>query len=193
MDRLEKQLKFIYEIDKVKSIVRKTRLFHTDRYENDAEHSWHICMMASILNEYSNDDIDISRVIKMMLIHDLVEIDTDDKIVYNKTETDAILEEKAARRIFGLLPGDQASEYYNLWVEFEEQKTHEAKFAMSLDRMEPLLQNLYRGGEDWIRNGISYDQVISVNRKIEKGSKQLWDFIKGKIDECMKDGGFECE
>lgn len=129
----------------------------------------------------------------MMLIHDLVEIDTDDKIVYDKTQADAILEEKAARRIFGMLPEDQAAEYYDLWTEFEEQKTAEAKFAMSLDRLEPLLQNLYRNGEDWRGNGISHEQVVSINSKIKKGSDELWKYIKEKIDKCKNDGGFESE
>ncbi len=190
MDRFEEQLEFIHEIDRVKGIIRKTRLFHEDRYENDAEHSWHICMMAAVLGEYSNEPVDILRVIKMMLVHDLVEIDTDDKIVYSKTEADSLAEARAARRIFGLLPEDQRREYHGLWIEFEEQETPEARFAMSLDRMEPLLQNIYRKGGDWRRNGISYEQVMDVNKKIEKGSVYLWEYLKGKIEECLKEGMF---
>lgn len=190
MDRLGKQLQFIYEIDKVKSIVRKTRLFHTDKYENDAEHSWHICMMALVLQEHSDVDIDILKVIKMMLIHDLVEIDVGDVIVYKKNQLHVEAEDKAARRLFGILPDSQGDEYYSLWREFEDRKSPEARFAMALDRMEPILQNLYRGGEDWRRNGISYQQVIDTNRKVEYGSKKLWDYIKSEIDKCYDNGGF---
>ncbi len=193
MDRLEKQLKFIYEIDKVKSIVRKTRLFHADKYENDAEHSWHICMMALVLKEYANEEVDILKVIKMMLIHDLVEIDTGDVIVYSKTKVDVEAEDKAARRIFGLLPSGYGTEYYNLWREFEDRKTPEARYAMALDRMEPLLQNLYRKGADWNRNGISYENVIKTNKKVAEGSKQLWEYLKKEIDAINRDGGFENE
>lgn len=190
MDRLEKQLQFIYEIDKVKSIIRKTRNFHADKYENDAEHSWHICMLALILQEYADDAINILKVIKMMLIHDLVEIDTGDVIVYSKTQANVEAEEKAARRIFGMLPDGQGDEFYDLWVEFENRRTPEARFAMALDRMEPILQNLYRGGEDWRRNEIPYEMVLETNKKVNEGSKQLWEYIKSEIDRCYKNGGF---
>lgn len=190
MERLKKQLEFIYEIDKVKSIVRKTRLFHKDEYENDAEHSWHICIMALVLSEYADDKIDILKVIKMMLIHDLVEIDTGDVIVYNKTQINVEAEEKAAKRIFGILPEGQGDEYYDLWVEFEERKTPEARFAMALDRMEPLLQNLFRDGEDWRINKIPYKKVIMTNKKVSDGSKKLWEYIKSEIDRCNDKGGF---
>jgi putative hydrolase of HD superfamily len=190
MDRLERQLQFIYEIDKVKSIIRRTRRFHEDKLENDAEHSWHICIMALILQEYADDDIDIMRIIKMLLIHDLVEIDVGDVIVYNKTDAHAEAEDIAARRIFGLLPESQVDEYYGLWREFEDQMTSDARFAMALDRMEPIMQSLFRGGEDWRRNGISYEKVIDTNKKVAYGSKALWDYIKQKVDECNDDGGF---
>lgn len=189
-DRLSKQLQFIYEIDKVKSIIRRTRLFHADKRENDAEHSWHICMMALVLQEYADEEVDISKVIKMMLIHDLVEIDVGDVIVYSKNQSHVEDEDKAARRIFGLLPDGQGDEYYNLWREFEDQHSAEARFAMSLDRMEPILQCLYRGGEDWRINGISYEKVVVTNSKVEKGSKILWEYVKKEIDDCNANGGF---
>ncbi len=192
-DRLNQQLQFIYEIDKVKSIIRRTRLFHVDKRENDAEHSWHICMMALVLQEYADDEIDILKVVKMLLIHDLVEIDTGDIIVYSKTQVNVEAEEKAAKRIFGLLPDGQGDEYYNLWVEFENQKTAESRFAMTLDRMEPILQCLYRGGEDWRINKISYEKVIKTNSKVANGSKHLWDYVKSEIDKCKINGGFEGE
>lgn len=188
--RLKKQLEFIFEIDKIKSIIRKTRLFHKDKYENDAEHSWHICMMALVLQEYADEDIDILKVIKMMLIHDLVEIDTGDVIVYSKTEKDVEAEKKAAERIFGILPNIQGDEYFNLWMEFENRKTKEAMFAAALDRMEPILQNIYRNGDDWKRNNIPYEKVISVNMKIKDGSRELWEYIKNEIDRLNEDGIF---
>lgn len=190
MEKLEKQLQFIYEIDKVKSIIRKTRLFHKDKYENDAEHSWHICMMALVLLEYADEPVDICKVLKMMLIHDLVEIDTGDVIVYNKTKSNVDEEDKAAKRIFGILPDGQGNEYYDLWVEFEERKTPESRFAIALDRMEPLLQNLYRNGEDWRINKIPYSKVIHTNQKVAEGSKKLWEFIKNEIDRCNTNGRF---
>lgn len=190
MDRLGKQLQFIYEIDKVKGIIRRTRLFHADKRENDAEHSWHICMMALVLQEYADEDVDINKVIRMMLIHDLVEIDVGDVIVYSKNQAHAEAEEKAARRIFGLLPDGQGDEYYDLWREFEDQQSAEARFAMALDRMEPILQSLYRGGEDWRINGIPYEKVIDTNKKVAYGSRRLWDYIKSEINKCNDNGGF---
>lgn len=190
MDRLEQQLQFIYEIDKVKSIIRRTRLFHADKRENDAEHSWHICIMALVLKEYADDEVDILKVIKMMLIHDLVEIDVGDVIVYSKNQAHVEAEDKAAHRIFGLLPDGQGDEYYDLWREFEDQKSAEARFAMALDRMEPILQCLYRDGEDWRINGIPYEKVIETNKKVTYGSKKLWDYIKSEIVKCNEKGGF---
>jgi len=150
-------------------------------------------MMALVLQEYADDEIDILKVVKMLLIHDLVEIDTGDIIVYSKTQENVEAEEKAAKRIFGLLPDGQGDEYYNLWVEFEDQKTSESRFAITLDRMEPILQCLYRGGEDWRINKISYEKVIKTNSKVANGSKHLWDYVKSEIDKCKINGGFEGE
>ncbi|MFO7612815.1 MAG: HD domain-containing protein [Clostridia bacterium] len=189
-DRLERQLGFIYEIDRVKGIFRKTRLFHADRFENDAEHSWHICMMALVLQEYANDKIDILKVLKMMLIHDLVEIDTGDTIVYNRTDADVEAEKMAADRIFGMLPGDTGREFHDLWTEFEARESAEARFAGALDRLEPLLQNMSRNGEDWRRNGIGYEKVLDVNRRIEDGSRRLWDFVREEIKKHLDNGDF---
>ncbi|MBN2558762.1 MAG: HD domain-containing protein [Clostridia bacterium] len=189
-DRLEKQLGFIYEIDRVKGIFRKTRLFHTDRFENDAEHSWHICMMALVLQEYANDKIDILKVLKMMLIHDLVEIDTGDTIVYNRTDADVEAEKKAADRIFGMLPGETGREFHDLWTEFETRESAEARFAGALDRLEPLLQNMSRNGEDWRRNGIGYEKVLDVNKRIADGSLLLWDFVRVEIKKHLDNGDF---
>lgn len=190
IDRLRKQIEFIIEIDNIKKIIRKSKHFHQDKYENDAEHSWHISMMAIILSEYANDSLDILKVIKMLLIHDLVEIDAGDIIVYNKSIENTIEEEKAARRIFGILPNDQKIEFMNLWMEFEKQETIEAKFAMVLDRLEPVMQNIYHKCESWNLNNISYNRVISMNTKIGEGSTILWEYIKKEIDKCKNEGLF---
>ncbi len=164
-NRLKEQINFIFEIDKIKSIIRKTKLFHTDEYENDAEHSWHITLMAIVLKEYANEQIGILKVIKMLLIHDLVEIDTGDIIVYKKNKQNVNEEEKAAERIFGILPENQKTEFINLWKEFEKRETIEAKFAAAIDRLEPVMQNIYKNCETWNEHNISYDRVIGINKK----------------------------
>ncbi len=187
-EKLQKQLEFIHEIDKVKKIIRKTRIFSEDRYENDAEHSWHICIMAMVLEEYSNKRIDISRVVKMLLIHDLVEIDAGDVIVYEKSKEHSKKELEAAHRIFGLLPGGQDKEFLDIWMEFEDRQTPEARFAATVDRLEPLLQNIHRDGADWHMNTITYEQITGNRDEVAGGSEKLWDYIKNEIDKCMPDG-----
>jgi putative hydrolases of HD superfamily len=189
-NRLQQQIAFIFEIDKIKSIFRKTKLFHTDRHENDAEHSWHIAMMTLILSEHANEKIDILKVIKMLLIHDVVEIDAGDVNFYKKTDSYKADEKSAAQRIFGLLPPDQAKEYIALWLEFEEQETKEARFAAALDRLEPLLQNVHHKCEFWNANDISHDQVVEKTSYIVNGSEVLWDYIHAEIDRCLDEGLF---
>lgn len=171
IQKLKKQLEFIIEVDKIKSIFRKTKLFDNSRHENDAEHSWHLAIMAIILSEYSNEPIDLLKVIKMVVVHDLVEIDAGDYIVYtDQTAAKEAAELKAAARIFGILQDEQSKELYGLWQEFEERNTPEAKFAAAIDRLEPLMQNYYTEGYAWKANNIAYKQIISVNQRIEKGS-----------------------
>lgn len=186
-ERLAKQLAFIHEIDKIKTIFRKTRIFSGDRYENDAEHSWHICVMAAVLSEYSKSEIDILKVIKMLMIHDIVEIDAGDVIVYDKDEEYAKKEEAAAKRIFGMLPPGQDKEFHSLWKEFEQRKTPEAKYAASVDRLEPMLQNLYRGGADWRKNGITLERIMDNREEVAGGSEKLWSHIKNEIQKCMSE------
>lgn len=187
--RFEKQIKFLIEIDKIKNVIRKTRNFYNKKYENDAEHGWHLCMFALILSEYSNEPIDLFKVIKMALIHDIVEIDAGDVIVYaidEKEKRDK--EKKAAERIFGILPDDQKAECISLWEEFETRETAEAKFAHSIDRLEPVLQNYLDDGYTWKKHGITSDKVIKVNKKIENGSKTLWNFVRGLIEDFVQKG-----
>ena len=190
MDHLLSQIEFIREIDKLKYIFRKTKLINSDRPENDAEHSWHLAMMAIVLAGHANEPIDLEKVMKMVLIHDIVEIDSGDVFVYDMTKSHDNFDEelKAARRIFGILPEEQAEEFINLWIEFEEMKTPESKFARSLDRLEPLLQNASNNGGTWREFDVKYDQVMEKKQVIKDGSEELWKFAKQLIDESVEKG-----
>lgn len=190
--RLRKQLEFIIEIDKVKSIIRKSRTFHNKRYENDAEHGWQISMMALVLAEYANEKIDIGKVIKMTLIHDLVEIDAGDTFLYAANRNDAMVNEReCAKRIFGMLPEDQCNEFMALWEEFEAKETAESKFAGVLDRLEPLMQNYHDEGHTWKKHSISSEKVFQLNSKMEKGSTVIWDYAKSMIEDAVRRGFLE--
>jgi putative hydrolase of HD superfamily len=187
---LLKQVAFIHEIDKVKYILRKTRLFNSDRNENDAEHSWHLAIMAIILAEHANEPIDILKVVKMLLIHDVVEIDAGDTFLYdtNANHSNTEAERKAAERIFGLLPDEQAADLIAVWDEFESGETMEAKFARAMDRLEPLLQNISNGGGTWKEYDVRYEMVLEKKGVIQKGSAHLWEFAKELIDESINNG-----
>jgi putative hydrolase of HD superfamily len=189
-EQLQKQVDFIHEIDKVKYIQRKTRLFNSDRTENDAEHSWHLALMALVLSGHSNEAIDLFKVIKMLLIHDLVEIDAGDVFLYDTTinHTNTAAELAAARRIFGLLPQDQAEELILIWAEFEAGETAESKFARAMDRFEPLLQNRSNKGGTWKEFNVPYDKVIEKKSVIKKGSDLLWNYAKKLIDNSVEEG-----
>jgi putative hydrolase of HD superfamily len=190
-ESLEKQLIFLLEIDKLKLILRRSKLFDNSRYENDAEHSWHISMMAIVLSEYANEAIDTLKVLKMLLIHDLVEIDAGDSFLYGENIDEKFKnEELAAKRIFGMLPDDQSKEFIVLWEEFENNHTAEAKFAVALDRLEPIMQNYYTQGHAWKKHRIPPEKVIDVNKKIENGSKVLWEYAFNLINESIKKGYF---
>lgn len=179
MDRLKKQIEFIAEIDKIKNIIRKTSLLDNSRKENSAEHSWHISVMAIILAEYSNNKIDLLKVIKMLLIHDLVEIDAEDTFLYASNRNDRFSEElQAAERVFGILPDDQKDEFINLWLEFEKKETDEAKFATVLDRLEPILQNYLTQGGTWKEFDIEYTKIINANKHIAEGSAEIWQYAQ---------------
>ena len=190
MSDLIKQIQFIQEIDKIKYIFRKTKLINSDRPENDAEHSWHLAMMAIVLAEYANEPIDVAKVVKMVLIHDIVEIDSGDIFMYDTVKNHDNYDEelKAARRIFGILPEKQAEEFINLWIEFEQMETMESKFARTIDRLEPLLQNVSNNGGTWAEFDIKYQQVMDKKRLIQQGSEQIWEFAKKLIDESVEKG-----
>jgi putative hydrolase of HD superfamily len=184
--RLHEQIQFLMEIDKLKHVFRRTKLLNGSRYENDAEHAWHLAMMAIVLHECSNEPVELLKVVKMVLIHDVVEIDAGDAFLYddNNAKLKGEAETKAAIRVFGLLPEDQRREFINLWEEFERKETPEAKFAAALDRLEPLIQNAHTEGHAWIKYGITKDQVISKNRPpLIEGSEELWGYAEKMIEE----------
>lgn len=187
---LLKQIEFIKEIDKVKYIQRKTKLFNSDRQENDAEHSWHLALMALVLAEHSNTPIDVLKVVKMVLIHDIVEIDAGDTFIYDSQKNHANTDEErvAAQRIFGILPEPQASELIEIWEEFEAGESAEAKFARAMDRLEPLLQNTSNNGGTWNEFGVGYDQVYQKKSVIKNGSQAIWEFAEQLINDSVDKG-----
>jgi putative hydrolase of HD superfamily len=188
-DDLLKQMEFLIEIDKVKSIYRKSKTYTGEKYENDAEHSWHICIMAMILAPHSNEPIDVFKVIKMLLIHDIVEIDAGDTFLYADNRDDVFETEKlAAERIFGLLPENQKNEFFDLWLEFEEKKTAEAKFAGSIDRLQPMLSNCLNQGITWNEHGVKRQQVFDKNKVISEGSNALWDYAQDSLNQIVNQG-----
>jgi putative hydrolase of HD superfamily len=187
--RLRKQLEFMVEIDGIKKIIRKSKLFRIDRFENDAEHSWTISTMAWLLEEYANFGVDVGKVVLMTLVHDVVELDAGDTFLYSAERNDArAKEEMAAERIFGLLGRDQAEPLLAVWREFEERKTNEAKFASVLDRLEPLLQNYLNEGYTWRANNITYAQVLRKNEIIKDGSEEIWKFVLVMLEDAVSKG-----
>ncbi|MGF7215179.1 putative hydrolase of HD superfamily [Spirosoma lacussanchae] len=187
---LVKQIDFIKEIDKLKYIQRKTKLFNSNRPENDAEHSWHLAMMTIVLAGHSDVPVDVLKVIKMVLIHDIVEIDAGDTFIYDtqKNHTNTNEELAAARRIFGLLPQKQADEFIAIWEEFEEGLTAEAKFARAMDRFEPLLQNTSNNGGTWAEFDVRYQKVYDKKKAIKNGSAAVWKYAEGLINESVEKG-----
>ena len=189
--RLARQIEFVMEIDKLKTVYRRSYLASdTRRRENSAEHSWHVVTTAMILAEHCPEEIDLLRILKMLLAHDIVEIDAGDTGAYDSVGAldKEEREKQAAERIFNLLPSSQAQEFHELWVEFEERITPEAKFSRALDRLMPLLHNYYTEGKRWQEDGITYEQVLEVNRIIQDGSPDLWDFVLSMIEDCVAKG-----
>lgn len=177
-ERLDKQFQFCKEIDKEKLIGRKNYLSDGNRRENDAEHAWHMAIMTLLLSEYANEEIDVLKTISMLLIHDLVEIDAGDTFAYDETakKTQKQRELVAADRIFGMLPEDQAVKFRQLWDEFEECKTPEAKFARTMDNIQPAMLNSASNGKAWKENGVHLSQILNRNKNTAEGSKVLWDY-----------------
>jgi putative hydrolases of HD superfamily len=191
MERLDQQMRFVGEIDRLKGVLRQTMLAGPGRRENSAEHSWHLAMMAVTLGEHAPPGTDIGRVTAMLLLHDLVEIDAGDLFVYADDAQQARQEEAeraAADRIFALLPPDQAARLRGLWDEFEERRTAEARFARGLDRLQPMLENLTAHGGTWKEHGITADQVLVKVQLIEDGSASLGRYARNLVDSAVRDG-----
>ncbi|HEY8931967.1 MAG TPA: HD domain-containing protein [Rariglobus sp.] len=189
--RLTQQIRFIIEVDKLKEVFRQTLLTQSRRQENDAEHSWHLCLMVIVLAEHANTpDINVLRVLKMLLIHDLVEIDAGDTFAYDtaRMADQHERETRAADRIFGLLPADQTAEFRALWDEFEARATPEAKFAAAVDRFQPMLQNYLTEGAAWRQHGVTSDRVIARNRHIADGAAAVWDYAAQLIADAVTAG-----
>jgi putative hydrolases of HD superfamily len=182
---MHKIIDFVIELDKLKTVTRKTRVLHEDRYENSAEHSWQIAMLAASLTSYAVEPIDINRVIGMLLVHDIGEIDTGDTIVYadEGLAERKVAEKQAVTRIFSLLPSAQADIYMSLWQEFEDGVTKEARFAHAADRAMPVLLNLANNGQSWVENGITYQRVINkISEPIKLGCPALWAHIADRLE-----------
>src|SRR6185436_6317096 len=188
MDRLASQLQFILEIDKLKSVYRRTYLIDGARHENSAEHSWHLALLALVLAEHANEPLDVAKVVKMVLIHDIVEIDAGDTYIYGEQGDKAERERIAADRIFGLLPPDQAAEFRGLFREFESAATPEARFATALDRFVPQLHNYHTRGRSWKEHGISAERVLTRNIEMSDGSVTLWEWTQVLIERAVEEG-----
>lgn len=190
MTRLEQQLQFIVEIDKVKNIFRQTYLADAGRKENDAEHSWHIALMAYLLQEYADEPVDVMKVMIMVLIHDLVEIDAGDTYAYDAAgaKTKRAREEAAADRIFGILPEDQGNYFRSLWEEFEAYESADAKYAHLLDNFQPLLLNDASNGKSWIEHEVKKSQIYKRNEKIGETSAEVWKCMQGIVDKHIELG-----
>ncbi|AQM66561.1 5'-nucleotidase [Vibrio campbellii] len=191
MERLEKQLALLIELDQLKSVLRRTRVKSADRrLENSGEHSWHVALMAVLMQEHANAPIDIARVMKMLLIHDVVEIDAGDTFVYDvaASKEQEERELKAAERLFGMLPSDQGDELFALWKEFEAAQSDDAKYAKALDRLIPMLLNYHNDGQSWKEHGVTREQALTINKRIEFGSVTLWDKAKELIEEATEKG-----
>jgi putative hydrolases of HD superfamily len=189
--RLAQQIQFIAEMDRLKNIVRQTLVVEGRRQENDAEHSWHLTLAAIVLAEHANiPDLDLLRVLKMLIIHDLVEIDAGDTFAYDtaRMADQHARECRAADRIYALLPEEQGRELRALWDEFEARQTPEAKFAAAVDRFQPMLLNCLTEGTAWRKHGVTADRVIARNRHIAEGSTALWEYAAKMIRDCVANG-----
>lgn len=189
-DRLERQMTFVMELDRLKGIIRRSLALGGRREENSAEHSWHLALMVVLLAEYADQSFDVLRAVKMALVHDVVEIDAGDTFVYDEQacRDKSIRERRAADRLFAVLPPDQGAEIRALWEEFEAAATPESRFANAMDRLQPLLLNYHSQGRAWRQHGVTQDRVISRCQGIGEGSRQLWAYARDLIEKAVKDG-----
>jgi putative hydrolase of HD superfamily len=190
-ERFKSQIEFILEVDKLKKILRRTTLLDGSRQENSAEHSWHIALILLVLSEYADEDnLDLLRVVKLLLAHDLVEIDAGDTYCYDDIggQDQKARETKAADRIFSILPSDQAVSFRSLWDEYEARETPESRFANALDRLQPLLHNYFTRGHSWQKHGIQKKQVLTRMQPVDDGSRLLWNYVSDLIDDAVEKG-----
>lgn len=189
--RLSQQIRFLIEIDRLKEVFRRTWLIDQSRRENDAEHSWHLALYAMLLREYAGDaDLDLLHVLKLVLVHDLVEIDAGDTYAYDEAAAadQAQRERRAADRIFRLLPADQAGEFRDLWDEFTARRSGEARYAAAMDHLQPFLHNYYTGGKAWREHGVTSEKVIARTALIAEGSPALWQHVQEMIRDAVETG-----
>ncbi len=187
---LAQRLRFILEIDKLKTVLRQTMLADDTRQENSAEHSWHLAMTALALAPFADEPVDLERVVKILLVHDIVEIDAGDVFIYDADARAAVAvaEQEAADRIFAMLPDPEGADLRSAWDEYEAKETPEAKFAYSCDRLQPLMLNLAIGGGSWNRHGITSDQVKKINGGIALGLTKAWEVAEAMLDAAVADG-----
>ncbi|HTQ80645.1 MAG TPA: HD domain-containing protein [Thermoanaerobaculia bacterium] len=193
-DRIAQQLRFILEIDRLKAVERRSWLLHTERKENSAEHSWHLAVMALVLAEHSPEPVDLPRVLELVLVHDLVEIDAGDTFLYDSARQaeKAERERQAADRLFALLPADQGSRLRARWEEFEARRTPEARFANALDRLMPVLHNLYGKGRGWREHGVTAGRVLATNETLlGEGAPDLWAVVRELVEKAVAEGILE--
>ncbi|CAM3681096.1 HD domain-containing protein [Parendozoicomonas haliclonae] len=197
MDKLAQQLSFILELDRLKAVQRQTRVKPDNgRQENSAEHSWHIALVAQVLQEYAEEPININRIIGMLLIHDIVEIDAGDMFAYAEQGSHKEQEQKelaAIDRIFGLLPEMQYHFYKNLWLEFEQAESADARFAKAMDRILPVMQNMADNGGTWARHGVTRSQALKRNEYLKVSAPKLWNYVVSQIDLCVANGWLKDE
>lgn len=189
-ERLLKDMEFIVELDKMKTILRQTSIIGQDKREDDAQHSWHISVMAMVLAEYTNEEVDLGKVIKMLLTHDLVEIYAGDTFCYDKVGNDDKKEREllAAEKIFGILDEDKGKELRALWDEFEEMETKEALFAASMDRLQPMLSNYNNHGGTWKKFNVDKEDIYKRIAPVKKSSDKLWKFVETMIEDAQNKG-----
>jgi len=190
-NKLAQIIQFVVEIDKLKRIYRQSFLMDGSRNENTAEHSWHLAMMGAVLSEYANTKVDVCRVVKMLLIHDIVEIDAGDTYIYDLNRNGKIKRDKernAAQRIFGILPKKQSREFQKLFYEFDSRKTNDAKFAAAIDRLQPMIHNYMTKGKSWKKHKVSSAEVIERNKHMGEGSKKLWQYAQTLISDSIRQG-----
>jgi putative hydrolase of HD superfamily len=193
MDRLDRQIAFLLEADKLKTVFRRNLIADGTRTENDAEHSWTFALAALLLAETAAEPVDVLKVLRIALIHDIVEVDAGDTFIYDEAAKvgQAEREERAAQRLFGLLPDDQAEQMLALWREFEDGQTPEARFARSIDRLSAVILNHASKGRSWRQHGVSKARVLEINSRIEKGAPRLWQYVRDLIEDASRRGYLE--